>query len=148
MSWSQIQNLLESRLLREREKWVVYWCMILPLSLIFSSSLSISLLAFLIFFLFLSFFCVPSLLSAMHIYGHLYYLLWQDLPFLPYKYFWLVVGVLPGLLTGLPAAQPPPLHCVGHAMPHSQTKVVFVLFSTSFCISIWIRVRFLSYQPL
>ena len=58
----------------------------------------------------------------MHINGLLYYLPWQDLPFLPLNYFWLVVGVFPGLPTGLLTAQPPPLHCVSHVMPHSRQK--------------------------
>ena len=45
-------------------------------------------------------------------------------PFLPLNHFWLIVGILPRLLTGLLAIQTPPLHYVGCTMPHSQTKVV------------------------
>ena len=59
---------------------------------------------------------------------------------LPLNCFWLVVGILPRLPTGLPIAQPLPLHCVGCATPHSQTKnglfyllPVFVLI-TLICI--------------
>ena len=84
-------------------------------------------LSFLVFFVFR--FCSLSLsvfyfspLFIVHINGRLYYLPWQDLPFLPLNYFWLVVGVFPGLPTGLLTAQPPPLHCVSHVMPHSRQK--------------------------
>ena len=76
--------------------------------------------------------CYSVLLFTMHIYGFLYYLLWQGLPFLPFNYFWPIVGVLPRLSTGLPAAQLPPLPCVGCAMLHFQTKVVLFFFFTSF----------------
>ena len=38
------------------------------------------------------------------------------------------MGVLLELPTGLLAAQPPSLHYVGYATPHSQTKVVFFIF--------------------
>ena len=39
----------------------------------------------------------------------LYYLPWWDLPFLPLNCFWLLIGVLSRLPTGLSAAQPLPL---------------------------------------
>ena len=68
------------------------------------------------------------LFSAMHIYDLLYCLPLQDLSFSPLNHFWPFVGVLPRLLTGLLVAQPPPLHCVGCATPHPQTKVVLFCF--------------------
>ena len=77
-------------------------------------SFSFLLLCFLYFLIFLStslFFCLPlfllllvSPLVTIHDYSFLYCLLRQDLPFLPFNHFWLVVGVLPRLPTGLPAA--------------------------------------------
>ena len=153
MSWSQILDLLESGLLRRREVGSLLVHAFTLITHIFFLTLdflvfSVSLLVFLIFFLFLSFFRVPSLLFIVHVYSLLYCLLWQDLSFLPLKYFWFVMGVLPEMPTGLSIAQPPPLHYVGCIMPYSQTKVVFVLFSNSFCTLIRIRAGFLSYQPL
>ena len=116
----------------EGKKWVAYWCMLLLLSLI----LSFITLGFLFFFLsftrfslFSFSFLLPfSPLFTVHVYGLLYYLLWQVLPFLPLHCFWPIVGVFLGLPTSLPVAQLPPLHYVGHAMPHSQTKVVLFYF--------------------
>ena len=43
--------------------------------------------------------------------------------FLPFNHFWLAVGALPRLHTGLSTAQPLPLHCIGYTMSHSQTKM-------------------------
>ena len=100
---------------------------------------------FCIFSFFFSFFTLLSFLSyypcflplffffffppffTIHGYGLLYCLSLQDLPFLPLNRFWLIVGVLPRLPTGLLAAQPLPLHCVGYTTPYSETKKVFVL---------------------
>ena len=47
---------------------------------------------------------------------------------LPLNYFWPSVGVLPRPPIGLPAAQPSPLPCAGHATFHSQTKEFFFFF--------------------
>ena len=60
------------------------------------------------------------------------------------------MGVLLELPTGLLAAQPPSLHYVGCATPHSQTKVVFLFlfFLLSLGIPIRIRVNPLPYQLL
>ena len=125
--------------------------MLLPLSLIFSFSLlgflvfSVSLLVFLIFFLFSLFSMFLScylLCTSMTFYTACCAKIYHFYPLTTFGF----VGLLPGLPTGLAAALPPPLHCVSRVMPHSQTKVVFVLFSTSFCTPIWIRARILSYQ--
>ena len=72
----------------------------------------------------------------------------KDLPYLLLNYFWPIVGVLPRLPIGLLVVQLPPLHRVGRAMPHSQTKVVFVFAFYFPCTFIRIRVGFLSYQSL
>ena len=48
---------------------------------------------------------------------------------LPFNYFWLGVGVLPRLSTGLSTTQPAPLPYVGCTMSQFQTKGVFVLLS-------------------
>ena len=103
-----------------------------------------------LFSLFFSFFLSCSLLFLfiVHGYGLLYCLPWPDLPFLPLNYFWPVMGVLPEMPTCLLAVQPLPLYHVGRAMPHSQTKVVFVFVFYFPCTLIRIRAVFLSYQPL
>ena len=63
------------------------------------------------FFFILSFYLSfhPFSLSTVHSYLFLYHLLLWDLPFLPLSCFWFLMGVLLGLPTGLPAAQPLPL---------------------------------------
>ena len=81
---------------------------------------------FLCFSYFLFFFSFSLFLFTMHGYGLLYCLSWQDLPFYPINYFGPVMGALPRFPIGLLAVQPPPLHRIGRAIPHSQTKVVFV----------------------
>ena len=65
----------------------------------------------------------------------------------PLNYFWPVVGVLLELSTGLLAAQPPPLPCVGRTMLYFQTKVVLFcfFFFASFGTPIQIKAEFFSY---
>ena len=80
-------------------------------------SYHLSLWFFYVFFLFLCFsflFFLPHFPSVppllfVHSYPFLYLLPWWDLPFLPLNCFWLIIGVLPGLPTGLLASQPLPL---------------------------------------
>jgi len=63
------------------------------------------------FFFILSFYLSfhPFSLSTVHSYLFLYHLLLWDLPFFPLNCFWLLMGVLLGLPTSLPVAQPLPL---------------------------------------
>ena len=131
MAWSQILDLLKNGILRGKEVGSLLMHAVTPITHTF--------LHYSWFFVFLSFFYsfffVFFLFSSplfplftVHVYGLLYYLLWQVLPFLPLHCFWPIVGVFLGLPTSLPVAQLPPLHYVGHAMPHSQTKVVLFYF--------------------
>ena len=66
------------------------------------SSFFLPLLPSVSFFFLFSFFFAPT-------YPLLYHLPLWDLPFLPLNYFWLLMGVLPGLPTSLPTTQPLPL---------------------------------------
>ena len=100
------------------------------------SSLSLGFLYFSLFFFvysvfftfFLSFCFLFSVVPFFtnHNYSILYYLPWQNLPFLPFNHFWLILGVLLRLTTGLPSGHPPPppLHSVGCTTPHFQKKIV------------------------
>ena len=84
---------------------------------------------FCIFFSFLSFLSCSTSSSfipsrpcpsfTVHSHHFLYYLPWWDLPFLPLNCFWLLIGVLPRLPTGLPTAQTLPLlwMCLLHHSP-------------------------------
>ena len=119
---------------RERSGWPIGACSCSYHSY-FSSFLLVSLFLLFPYLLFsFSFFSlgILSLLFRVVVYcAHLWPFilpLWQGLPFLPINYYWPIVGVLLGLPTGLSVTQPPPLPCVFRTMPHSLTKVVFVLF--------------------
>ena len=73
------------------------------------------------FSIFLSFFILLLLLLLYYARLWPFYTACRDkiYHFYPFNHFLLVVGVLPGLPTSLPVAQPPPLYCVGYATPHS-----------------------------
>ena len=82
---------------------------------------------------FLSFFPLSSFFT-IHKYPFLYYLSWWYLPFLPLNCIWLLMGVLPGLPTSLPATQPLPLLrvCWLHHSPFLDKIACFVFTSLCF----------------
>ena len=118
------------------------------ISLWFSYLLFFSFFSFLFYLFFFLFLLSPF---TVHNYCFLYYLPWWDLPFLPINCIWLLMGVLPRLPIGLPAAQPLPLLWMYwlHHSPFLDKIACFVsylsLFFTSF---IWIRIKPLHYLPL
>ena len=80
-----------------------------------------------LFFFYVS--CYSSfLLFTVHGKGFFILLAMIRFTVLPLNYFWPIVGVHPGLPTGLLAAQPPPLPCTSCAIFHSQTKGVLFYF--------------------
>ena len=111
---------------------------LLLLTLLFSHFTFYSLIFFLFVYLpfflcYLSIFfyvsCYSSfLLFPMHGKGFFILLAMIRFTVLPLNYFWPIVGVHPGLPTGLLAAQPPPLPCTSCAIFHSQTKGVLFYF--------------------
>ena len=105
----------------------------------------------LVFFLFLLVFslCYSMLLFIVHIYGFLYCLLWQGLPFLPLNYFGLVVCVLsrlPHWSTGCPTITTIPCWPCHTSFPDKSG--FYFCFLSSLGTLIQIRLVFLPYQPL
>ena len=134
MTWSQILDLLESGLLRGRE---VGCLLVHALTLITHIFLTLCFLVFivslLLLFSFFSFWyspfvipCCCLLCTSMAFYtaccGTVYH-------FYPSTTLGLLCVFFQDYHSGLPAAQPSLLFRVGRATLHSQTKVVFVLFS-------------------
>ena len=108
------------------------------LTLLFSHFTFYSLIFFLFVYLpfflcYLSIFFYVSCYSSFllfTVHGKGFFILLAMIRFtvLPLNYFWPIVGVHPGLPTGLLAAQPPPLPCTSCAIFHSQTKGVLFYF--------------------
>ena len=100
---------------------------------------------YLIFCMFFFFFFSLSLTSSsfrillllpltIHSYPFIYHLPCWDFPFLLLYCFWLLIGVLPGLPTSLPATQPLPLLrvCWLHHSPFLDKIACFVFTSLCF----------------
>ena len=104
---------------------------------------SIFLCSLLIWFFYVS--CYSSFFFTVHGYDLCILPIVIKFTILPLNHFWLVMGVLHGLPTGLLATQQPPLPCAGCATLHSQKKVILFCFLASRGILIQIKARFLSY---
>ena len=133
MVWVLILNLQRVGLLRGRKN-VVYWCLPLFILFTFSHVFFLIFLSFLLFFRVFSFFLfLVFLIFIVHGYPFLYCLPLWDLPLLSFNCFWLLMGILHGLLISLPAIQPLPLPkvCWLHHSPFSDK--ITCSFLISFC---------------
>ena len=128
-----ILNFQRVGLLRGRKN-VVYWCLPLFLLFTFSYVFFLIFLSFLLFFRVFSFFLfLVFLIFIVHRYLFLYCLPLWDLPLLSFNRFWLLMGILPGLLISLPAIQPLPLLIVCWLHYSSFSDKITCLFLISFC---------------
>ena len=156
MAKTWVLNLSECTLWRGREVGNLLMHVSIPSTHV--SSMSSGFLYFSLFFfvysVFFTFFLSLCFLFSVvpfftnHNYSLLYCLPWQDLPFLPFNHFWLVVGILLDWPLACRMPTPPPPHTMLAAPCLILSQNGFVLSPTSLHTLIQIRVKPFHYHPL